>query len=167
MYREWSFLVCRPIIWLFIANDEFYCIQKSQHDCKNTNKKTVAFPPMPAHPQPFSAVSGTWCCPFSHLSACSRCALSVVPLPGTAVHAETKVLLSKEALRTFKSTQQILKCILWTQPWTRPRATEVAGCTAFVLGWESQTWNHAAARVDASRPLLKVFEEGPELAFHM
>lgn len=128
--------------------------------------KTVASSPMPGHPQPFSAVSDTWCCPFNHLSACSRCAVSVVPLPGTAVHAETKVLLSKEALKTFKSTQQILKHILWTQPWTRPRATEMAGCTAFVLGWESQTWNHAAACVDASRP-LKVLEEGPELALHM
>lgn len=42
----------------------------------------------------------------------------------------------------------------------------MAGCTAFVLGWESQTWNHAAACVDASRP-LKVLEEGPELALHM
>ena len=43
----------------------------------------------------------------------------------------------------------------------------MAGCTVFVLGWESQMWNHAAACVDASRPLLKVFEEGPELALHM
>lgn len=87
--------------------------------------KTVASSPMPAHPQPFSAISDTWHCPFNHLSACSRCALSVAPLPGTAVHAETKVLLSKEALRTFKSTQQILKHILWTQPWTRPKAAWV------------------------------------------